>query len=397
MTINMTSHNEDLENAFQTFSRLSSDLVTTYQGLEKQVEFLSQELAKAQDGQQQEYIEKERLAKRLAMLLESLPGGVVVIDGDGMVTESNPVAVELLGRPLQGQLWRDVVTRAFRPAPDDGHDISLNSGLRVNMSTCSLGHEPGQILLLKDVTETRRLQDQLSHLERLSSLGEMAASLAHQIRTPLSSALLYAGGLSNEKLQDSDRLRFAGKLTGVLKHLEDLVGSMLAYAHSGSMQLDMISVGQLLRDMNERLEHTIAATDGRFVMDCQVEQAHIMGNHDALLSAFQNLFTNACQIKPQGLVITVTCKATRGDYLQIDVQDNGPGIPIEQAARIFEPFVSEREGGTGLGLAVVQAIIQAHGGNIIVMPARHEGALFRVELPLAESAIPAAEQEKEHK
>jgi two-component system sensor histidine kinase FlrB len=90
----------------------------------------------------------------------------------------------LLGEPLRGQLWINVVKRCFAPQHDDGYEVSLRDGRRVSVSTCPLGDHPGQVLLLTDVTETRSLQERLSQQKRLAALGEMAASLAHQIRTP---------------------------------------------------------------------------------------------------------------------------------------------------------------------------------------------------------------------
>src|SRR5690606_13169564 len=124
--------------------------------------------------------------------LDILPGGVVVLDGRGRVIEANPLALELLGEPLLGVFWREVIQRSFAPRADDGHEISLQDGRRLSLATRSLAGEPGQLILLTDLTETRRLQDELARHARLSALGRMVASLAHQIRTPLSTALLYA-------------------------------------------------------------------------------------------------------------------------------------------------------------------------------------------------------------
>ncbi|MFX5472275.1 PAS domain-containing sensor histidine kinase, partial [Acinetobacter baumannii] len=92
---------------------------------------------------------------------------------------------------LVGMLWREVIARCFAPREDDGHEISLRDGRRLSIATRSLNGEPGQLILLNDLTDPRRPQEQLARHERLSALGRMVASLAHQIRTPLSAALLY--------------------------------------------------------------------------------------------------------------------------------------------------------------------------------------------------------------
>ena len=176
--------------------------------------------------------EKERLAQRLRNVLDLLPGGVIVIDGQGLVRDANPVALELLGEPLVGVNWRDVIVRSFAPRKDDGHEISLRNGRRLSIATRSLSGEPGQLVLLTDLTETRRLQDQLARHERLSSLGRMVASLAHQIRTPLSTALLYASHLEQGGLSEQQQQRFAGSLKARLHELEHQVRDMLVFARA---------------------------------------------------------------------------------------------------------------------------------------------------------------------
>ncbi len=254
----------ELEDAFAVFSEVSNELVASYRVLETRVASLSQELAEARDERRLELKEKERLAGRLGLLLDALPGGVVVLDANGHVQECNPAARGLLGEPLHGALWREVVQRVFAPRPDDGHDISLRSGQRVNIATCSLGEEPGQVLLIKDVTETRWLQEQLAQLRRLSAMGEMAASLAHQIRTPLASALLYAGNLGRVDLEPDARQRFGDKLRGVLGHLEKLVKDMLAFARKGNFEVEDVSMSELESALVQMLETSVGGAAVNF-------------------------------------------------------------------------------------------------------------------------------------
>lgn len=165
-----------LEKTFAMFSQMSSQLSESYNVLEARVTELKGQLALVSAQRMQELAEKERLAQRLQSLLDLLPGGVIVLDGQGVVREANPVACSLLGRPLVGMLWREVIARNFAPRKDDGHEISLKDGRRVSIATRSLDGEPGQLVLLADLTETRRLQDELARHERLSSLGRMVAS-----------------------------------------------------------------------------------------------------------------------------------------------------------------------------------------------------------------------------
>nr|BFE90467.1 hypothetical protein GCM10020185_10030 [Pseudomonas brassicacearum subsp. brassicacearum] len=219
-----------LEQAFSLFNQMSSQLTDSYSLLEARVTELKGELAVVSAQRMQELAEKERLANRLQNLLDLLPGGVIVIDAHGRVREANPAACELLGLPLEGELWRHVIARCFAPREDDGHEVSLKDGRRLSISTRSLDAEPGQLVLLNDLTETRHLQDQLARHERLSSLGRMVASLAHQIRTPLSAALLYASHLTEQQLPMETQQRFAGRLKERLHELEHQVRDMLVFA-----------------------------------------------------------------------------------------------------------------------------------------------------------------------
>ncbi|MFH3946361.1 histidine kinase dimerization/phospho-acceptor domain-containing protein, partial [Acinetobacter baumannii] len=219
-----------LEQAFALFNQMSSQLSESYSLLEERVTELKGQLALVSAQRMEELAEKERLANRLQSLLDLLPGGVIVIDAHGVVREANPAALGLLGEPLVGMLWREVIARCFAPREDDGHEISLRDGRRLSIATRSLNGEPGQLILLNDLTDTRRLQEQLARHERLSALGRMVASLAHQIRTPLSAALLYAGHLSEQALPTDQQQRFAGRLKERLHELEHQVRDMLVFA-----------------------------------------------------------------------------------------------------------------------------------------------------------------------
>ncbi|MDH5409594.1 MAG: PAS domain-containing protein, partial [Gammaproteobacteria bacterium] len=134
MSQNPAQYPQALEEAFQAFNQLSGQLADSYQALENRVAQLSGELANSHDERIKELTAKEKLANRLGALLDALPGGVVVLDQTGKVQEYNPVAIDLLGEPLHGETWSEVINRAFNPKHDDGHDVSLVDGRRVNIS-----------------------------------------------------------------------------------------------------------------------------------------------------------------------------------------------------------------------------------------------------------------------
>ena len=377
---------QELQDAFGAFNQLSAQLTESYQQLEVRVAGLTSALETEQDERIKELTEKERVASRLASLLHALPGGVVVIDGEGKVQEHNPAAELLLGQPLLGLPWSDIIKRSFAPRSDDGHDISLVDGRKVNISTCPLGTEPGQILLITDVTEIRYLQDRTGQQQRLAAMGKMAASLAHQIRTPLSSALLYVSNLKRQVLSDEDRFSLTEKMTSRLRHLEQLIEDMLMYSREGKVGEELFSSQNLLDELYQGLEPQLELTQTRFVSTNNERDLMIHGNRQMLLSALTNLAMNAMQAMKEsdkterGKIEVIITKEKNN--VCIAIKDNGPGIPLDVQEQIFDPFYTTRTQGTGLGLAVVQAVAKAHDGKVKLESTPNKGSIFKVILPI---------------
>ena len=384
MTTAAITNAEQLCAAFAEFEGASQQLSSFYTKLERQVAVLSSELSASRAGQARELQEKERLAARLNALLDALPGGVVVLDQRGLVQEFNPAAIELLGPMAGGDAWHSIVTRAFAPRWDDGHDLSLSDGRRVNIATQALSGEPGQILLIKDVTETRLLQDQLAHHKRLSAKTEMAAAMAHQIRTPLAAALLNVGNLCRAR-SDVGRERAVERSLQSLRKLERLVDEMLLFARGGQLAVEAVAASDLLAAVESAARDAFSVSDLRLEFAPLAEQGRVYANLSALTSVSLNLIENACHAcRGQGRV-TVTA-AIVDQQLCLAFQDDGPGICAEQAAQIFEPFFTTRANGTGLGLAVARAVTQAHAGNLTLVNGAGTGACFVMTLPLIAQA-----------
>jgi two-component system sensor histidine kinase FlrB len=324
-------------------------------------------------------------ANRLEHLLQVMPAGVVVVDGKGVVKQSNELARSLLGEPLEGQLWRGIILRSFKPQADDGHEVSLQDGRKVKLSITPLVQEPGQLIVLTDLTETRQLQQRISHLQKLSSLGKMVASLAHQIRTPLSAAMLYAANLSSTSLNKASRERFNDKLMSRLRDLESQVNDMLLFAKSGQQQVVTdISLQSLLIEVQKGADAMIQRQQANLTVSLPNPDVKILGNKVALAGALQNLIHNALEVIPNHakihLIASLDQKNTQ--YVNLTVTDNGPGLPNHALEQIFEPFYTTKSQGTGLGLAVVKSVAQSHHGEVSVTNLTEGGASFTLRLPV---------------
>lgn len=377
----------DLRQAFVMFNEMSQRLSDSYSQLESQVVQLSGELAQVSQQRLQELAEKERLANRLESLLQMLPAGVLLLDQYGFVRQSNAAADELLlglaqTSKLAGQRWRTLIKKCFNPRQDDGHEISLMNGRRVQLHTAPMSNELGQLVLLTDMTETRELQARLSQHERLSAMGKMVASLAHQIRTPLSAATLYAGHLAAPQLGDDMRQRFANKLQERLRHLESQIRDMLIFARGEAQLNDEISLADLEQQLKEAMEPVLTSQNAQCQFINDAKQSRIRCNRDALLGGLMNLVNNALEAAPLGQAqLIVEFKALNEQQVAVLVLDNGPGMTAAQQQKIEQPFYTTKANGTGLGLAVVQAITRAHQGEFILANNPDGGLMAGLVLP----------------
>nr|WP_315415537.1 ATP-binding protein [uncultured Pseudomonas sp.] len=375
-----------LEQAFSLFNQMSSQLTDSYSLLEARVSELKGELAVVSAQRMEELAEKERLANRLQNLLSLLPGGVIVIDDQGRVREANPAACDMLGLPLEGELWRHVITRCFAPREDDGHEISLKDGRRLSIATRSLDAEPGQLVLLNDLTETRHLQDQLARHERLSSLGRMVASLAHQIRTPLSAALIYASHLTDEQLPAATHQRFAGRLKERLHELEHQVRDMLVFARGELPLTDRITPAALMQALQAAAATHIQDVQVRW--QCDSHLGELLCNRDTLVGSLLNLIENATQACGPGARLKVHLYS-REQTLRLCISDSGSGIDPVVLQRLGEPFFTTKTNGTGLGLTVVKAVARAHQGELQLHSRVGRGTCALMTLPLFSCAAGA--------
>lgn len=378
---------QELEQAFAAFNQHSLQLEGAYADLKKRVSVLTAQLAAAHSERLKQLAEKERLASRLEELLSLLPGGVLVLDHEGIVREHNPAALALLGEPLLGRSWHEVVQRACETQADG--ELVLASGRRVSVTRRSMPAEPGHILLLTDVTETRDLQSLVARNQRLSAMGEMAARLAHQIRTPLASAVLYTSQMEHASLDSEGRARFARKSLSRLRQLERMVNDMLVYARGGRSDVQSLSTAEILAEVRQLVQPQLPSGGSiEVVIDTDSFSAgdaggiaELQGNREALAGALANLATNAIQAAGDDVALTLSAACGDDGSHLFSVKDNGPGLPADLRDCVFEPFFTTRPDGTGLGLAVVRSVARAHGGDVWVEDAPGGGALFGIRIP----------------
>ncbi|GLR70735.1 sensor histidine kinase [Agaribacter marinus] len=336
----------------------------------------------------QSAIKPSKDQNRLSHLLAIMPAGVLVIDQKGKVSLANNQAKSLLQEPLIGELWRKVIQRAFSPKADDGHEVSMRNGKRVKIDISPLTEEKGQLVVITDLTETRALQNRVSHMQRLSSLGKMVASLAHQVRTPLSSALLYAENLKSITANNELAERFSERLISRLYDLETQVNDMLLFAKSGDSQIVKPLSGEAIQTLcTEQVDTQFVQAGARLKIENQCKQTLTLGNLTSIAGAVGNLLSNALHalhnIDAKSVTLSfVEVTVQNKQYMQICVTDNGEGLGDKTPQQLFEPFFTTKTQGTGLGLAVVNTVAKSHKGFVDCGNNELQGAWFSLYLPI---------------
>ncbi len=374
---------QSLEAAFSFFNETSEQLTRSYHALESKVQELNLELHQVEAERVAENKKNVELEQRMQALLDFLPGGVIVLNARGAVVESNPAANKLLGVALEGKIWRHVIAECFAPKNDDGFEVSTKQGRRLSISTSSLGEE-GQIILLTDQTETRKLQEHLSRNERLSAMGKMVSALAHQIRTPLSAAILYAGHLCDDRLERSVQKRFAHKCLKRLQHMEKQVRDMMLFVKSELPLNDVLDAHVLEQELKAAAEVAIHASKSRCCWINDAVGVKIKCHKEALVSSLMNLVNNALQSGEEGVVLRVSISAVEVKnswFMRVAILDNGAGMDPETLARVQEIFTTTKSHGTGLGLSVMRSVAKAHGAEFSLKSELGKGTLAVVDIP----------------
>lgn len=352
-----------LEQAFRLFLQASQDLEAQQTLLQNQVNRLSEDLAAAN--------------QRLAALLEALPAGVLVIE-EGLVRDLNPAARDLLPDLREGSQWR--IPNFWSPTPVQGeYQTTTDSSSRtVQVKEVAFGNR--KILQIQDITESLTQHAETQRQSKLASMGQMAASIAHQLRTPLATATLYAGHLADPLLPPERQREMAEKLRRQLTSLEKLTTRMLQFVRQRPQKTESV----LISDLLDEAEQAIRPVCERYGVPLEVhvsgEPSLLSVERDAIVSALVAILENALQVSPQGSVIRMQA-AVEHARVRIYIDDHGPGIEESMLQSMFEPFTTSRVNGTGLGLSIARNAIEAHRGEIAASNRPEGGARFSLSLP----------------
>jgi two-component system sensor histidine kinase HydH len=249
----------------------------------------------------------------------------------------------------------------------------------------ALGLEQSYEKLSRQSERIRDMEGQLRKCERLSTIGELSAVLAHEIRNPLGSIQGTAEILKDDFQPGDRKYEFLEIMVKESKRLNKVVEDFLRLARPQPVLMGTCDLAEELQNVLSLL--SVEAKKRNIALECRLDPIPpIAGDPEKLRQAFLNIVLNGLQASPQGGVVTITMAREEPEpggtaWVQLVFSDTGPGIPEELREKIFEPFYTTKEGGTGLGLVITRKIIEAHGGSITVESAPGEGVAFRIRLP----------------
>jgi two-component system sensor histidine kinase FlrB len=312
-------------------------------------------------------------------ILSSLPTALVIINSQGRMVWLNPTAEAMLGYGLLGSLWLDVLLRAFVPRADDGHEVSLADGRRVHVALATLDSLPGILISLTDITTTRDYETAKENEKRLVSIGTMTAQLAHQIRTPLASAMLYTDHLNSVADVEPRAHAWITRLKECHSSIEQQIQDLLLFARGTSIEPTYMDMNYWCEQLEQRAQPYVTTHSVLFKINNQLINREGMIHGESLIGAVLNLVINAIQSDATEVYITLASMDNSG--IQIAVEDNGRGMSEEVKSQAFSPFYTTKAKGTGLGLAVVYAVVKAHRGRVSLESTEGVGTQVNLYLP----------------
>jgi two-component system, sensor histidine kinase FlrB len=312
-------------------------------------------------------------------ILSSLPTALVIINSQGRIVWLNPTAEAMLGYGLLNSLWLDVLLRAFVPRADDGHEISLADGRRVHVAIATLDSLPGILISLTDLTTSRDYEKAKENEKRLVSIGTMTAQLAHQIRTPVASAMLYTDHLSILPNLDARAKTWIQRLKECHISIEKQIQDLLLFARGTTIEPALMDMESWCTQLIQRAQPYVTSHSALFQVNNQLIIREGLIHAESLIGAVLNLVINAIQSEASEVYLILTSMDNSG--IHIAVEDNGKGMSDEVKNQAFSPFYTTKAQGTGLGLAVVYAVVKAHGGRVGLESIEGVGTQVNLYLP----------------
>jgi two-component system NtrC family sensor kinase len=350
----------------------------------------------------------ERLKDFSENIVGSLNVGVMALDLAGRVDSWNPQLEKLTGIPrdqavgqkvdavLPAELVGELDARSGNGHGGEIYKFALvnraGQGLIVNVSVTPLedkhGAELGRLVLVNDITERIQLEQQLLQTEKLTSLGLLAAGVAHEVNTPLAVISNYIQMLARQLPGDDSRQKIIEKIVKQTFRASEIVNNLLNFSRTGAGEFSAVNLNEVIEETLTLVAHPFRAAHVSVIKSLEENLPAMKGSSNRLQQVFLNLFLNARDAMPTGGMLEVRTASQNGS-VEVEVTDTGVGIADENMNRIFDPFFTTKATGrgTGLGLSVSYGIVQEHNGRIEVRSTPGKGTSFHLEFPAAGKSV----------
>jgi len=369
-SLDATKH---LEEAFAIFYAESQKLEAQQTALQEKINQLSSELQKSN--------------QRLGILLNAIPAGVILLENE-VVLLHNPAVLIFLPELKSGAIfeipadWLASITPGeYVITPKDVHQriqktvqvIRINEGSR-------------SFIQIQDITANILRHEETQRENRLAAMGRMAAGIAHQFRTPLATALLYASHLCDGEINTDTAKEFAERLRKQLLDLEKLSQDMLRFISNKPNKTVLVNATQIIEDAQASIQFLFEAKQVSLsVTTTDINQGNLLVEPKAISNAIVAILENALAVSKANETVSLTANSDQ-QMLMITISDQGPGIPKEILNSLFEPFATTSANGTGLGLSIAKNTIETHRGSISAESTK-DGAVFKIKLPYAQPSL----------
>ncbi|MBK7550167.1 MAG: PAS domain-containing protein [Syntrophaceae bacterium] len=339
-------------------------------------------------------------------VVESSPNCILVVNCDGTIRMVNPQAESIfslatgaaVGKPASevfGEPMRTIIREAIDGKTSDGREVVVKrrEGARtiLDVSTSQLksqdGTVLGAVLIATDLTEAKKTEEWMRRVDRLSSLGQLSAGVAHEIRNPLASINFNIQLLSKRIQPDEKTRRIINNSLAGVERIKDLVKGMLDFSRPAPPQLKRESIHRAVEDAVSLMDSQFSKHGIRVVLKLAARAPDITFDSRQIQQVFVNILLNALQAMPEGG--TVTVESSLGDetkelsrYLSVYISDTGAGIPREHFSKIFDPFFTTKPEGTGLGLSIAHKVLEQHGAQIEIRSRVGQGTMFIIRFPI---------------
>jgi PAS domain S-box-containing protein len=330
-------------------------------------------------------------------IIESINVGVIVEDVNGRMAGWNKALENMTGLTRDATFGKptvEAIPEDFLQRLSEHRHLYKQqwNGLTVNFSITSLldktGAARGRLIIIDDITDRIRLEDQLVQNEKLTSIGLLAAGVAHEVNTPLAVISSYSQMLRKQIPPGDSGFKLLEKITAQTFRASEIVNNLLSFSRMNAAEFSTVNIHKVINDTLSLLEHPLKTSRVRVNANLLAEAPTVTGNAGKLQQVFLNLFLNARDAMPDGGALDVRTAIVDG-RIEIVVTDSGAGISREHIKKIYDPFFTTKTAGkgTGLGLSVSYGIVQEHGGSISVESNVGRGTSFRLDFPLSRKVV----------